>query len=148
MRGSLRVAVLKGVIAVLVAGCGGDGDGGAPPPNQPPAPPPRASPVALYLDRRVAAAGSTLELTVENRGRTPLEFGVAYRLERWDGRWRWLNRDQAFILTAAGVRPGERYEQKVVLPDDLAPGRYRVAKSFTERGADRRLEGAAQFDVR
>jgi hypothetical protein len=110
--------------------------------------PPQEAAVALHVDRRVARPGSTLELTVENRGPTALEFGLAYRLERWKGRWRWLNRDQAFILIAIGVRPGERYEEKVVLPADLVPGRYRVVKSFTARAANRELEAAAQFDVR
>jgi hypothetical protein len=109
--------------------------------------PPQQAAVALQLDRGVARPGTSLELAVENRGPTALEFGLAYRLERWEGRWRWLNRDQAFILVAVGVRPGERYEQKVVLPADLEPGRYRVAKSFTARAADRELEAGAQFDV-
>lgn len=110
--------------------------------------PPQRAAVALRLDRRVARSGSSLELTIENRGPTPLEFGVAYRLERWEGRWRWLNRDQVFIQIALVVRPGERDEQEVTLPKGLEPGRYRIVKSFTAQGADRELEAAARFEVR
>jgi hypothetical protein len=110
--------------------------------------PPQRAAAALLLDRKVARPGETLELTIENRGPTPLEFGLAYRLERWRGYWKWLNRDDAFISIAIGVSPGRRYRQAVHLPSDAKPGRYRVSKSLTARSANRELEVAAQFKVR
>jgi hypothetical protein len=110
--------------------------------------PPRQSGVALLLDRETAEPGETLRLTVENRGRAPLEYGVAYRLERWEGRWRWLNRDDAFIAIAKGVQPGHREPEQIHLPDDLDPGSFRIVKSFLARASGRELDAAVQFEVR
>ena len=133
------------VLATIAASCGGGSDG---PPGEPPAPKPR-QPVVLELDRRVAEPGSTLELTVENRGRNAIEFGMAYRLEhRRGGRWHWLNERDAFILIAIVVKPGGRHDQKVPLPKELEPGRYRIVKTVTVHRTRRKLDVEVRFVVR
>ena len=128
------------------ASCG-SGDDPPPTPQPPPAQPARG-PVALSLEPSVAAPGETLRLTIRNRGDRPLEFGVAYRLERWDGRWRWLNRDAAFVLIAKMIGPGGRDQERIQLPDDLRPGLHRIVKSFLAPDTGRRLRAAARFTVR
>jgi len=104
--------------------------------------------VALSLDRGVASPGQTLELTIENRTRWRLEYGVSYKLERReDGRWRWVNRDQAFILLLKFIEPGEREREEIRLARDLRPGDYRVVKFFTAPAPDRELRAGVEFRV-
>ena len=139
------------VLSLGAAACGEDEPREPPPIAKPPpepSVPPRQSGVALSLERETAERGDILRLTVENRGAAPLEYGVAYRLERWEGRWRWINRDDAFILIAKGVQPGARAHEPIRLPADLEPGRYRIVKSFTARGSGAQLDAAVQFEVR
>ena len=60
----------------------------------------------LELDRETAQPGDTLELTIENLTSTRWEYGAAYRLEhRTDDGWRWVNRDEAFILLLKVLEP-------------------------------------------
>jgi len=111
-------------------------------------PPPQRRGVVLSLDRERASPGQTLELTIENTTRLRLEFGVGYRLERREGsRWRWVNRDSAFILLLKFLEPGEREREEILLPGDLRRGRYRIVKSFTAPAADRELRATIEFDV-
>ena len=132
-------------LAAIAASCGGGADD---PPDEPRPAPPR-EPVLLHLDRSVAEPGATLELTVENRGRNAIEFGLAYRLEHRRGaRWQWLNERDVFALIAYVVNPGRRHEQKVSLPKDLEPGDYRIVKTFTVHQTRRRLDVEARFAVR
>ena len=110
--------------------------------------PSQRSGVVLHLDRTTASPGQTLELTVENLTRTRLEYGLAYRLERRVGPvWRWVNRDAAFALILKVAEPGRRERERIFLPDDLRPGRYRIVKSFTARPSGRHLEAAVEFSA-
>jgi len=103
--------------------------------------------VVLSLDRSTPHAGETLELTVENRTRTRLEYGLAYQLEqRKDGRWVWINKDAAFALILKVVEPGKREREDILLPDDLRPDRYRIVKSFTAPAAQG-LDASVEFTV-
>ena len=110
--------------------------------------PPQEAAVAVSVDREVARPGESLKLTIDNRGPTHLAYGLAYRLERWQGRWKLVNREQAFALVLLGVGPGDRAEQEIRLPAELKPGRYRVTKQFTGRGTKRRMGAAVEFRVR
>ncbi|MGH2837155.1 MAG: immunoglobulin-like domain-containing protein [Thermoleophilaceae bacterium] len=152
---ALRLAALVATLALVAPGCDGDDDTAdtTPPPPTPthpePKPPPEARRgVVLELDRDSAAAGETLELTVENHTPTRLEYGVAYRLERRtaDG-WRWVNRDAAFILILKVVESGAREREDILLPEDLEPGRYRIVKSFTAPPTDREFRATVEFSV-
>ena len=107
-----------------------------------------SSGVVLSLDRESPHAGETLTLTVENRTRWRLEYGVPYKLERRESdRWRWVNRDSAFILPLRFVGPGKREHEEIRLPEQVDPGRYRIVKSFRAPAVDRELEAAAEFSV-
>jgi hypothetical protein len=111
-------------------------------------PPPPRSGVVLELDRDTARPGQTLELTIENTTRLRFEFGVAYKLERREGtRWRWVNRDSAFILLLKFLEPGDREREEILLTGDLRPGRYRIVKSFTAPAANRTIRATIDFEV-
>ncbi len=140
------------MFAVITASCDDDDPAGPPPPTATtPAPQPPSSErrgVVLSLDRETPHPGETLQLTVENRTRWRLEYGLAYRLERRTGLgWRWVNRDAAFALILLVVEPGKREREDIQLPDDLRPGRYRIVKSFTAPAVDRRLDADVEFTV-
>ena len=143
------------MLATVAPSCGDDDDGTEPAPTTAttttPAPdPPRPDRrgVALLLDRDTAQPGDTLRLTVENRTRTRLEYGLVYRLEHWTGeRWRWINRDAAFALILKIAEPGAREHEDIGLPNDLEPGRYRIVKSFTAPATERRLTASVEFRV-
>jgi len=150
----LFVLLLLGAMAVTGSSCEGDSADPEPPPppttTTTPAPePPRPQRgVVLLLDRDTASPGQRLELTVENRTRTRLEYGLAYRLERRAGDgWRWINRDAAFALILKIVEPGRREREEILLPDDLRRGRYRIVKSFTVATPRRQLRADVEFFV-
>jgi hypothetical protein len=104
--------------------------------------------VVLSLDRDNPHAGDTIQLTVENRTDTRLEYGVVYRLEHFvDGEWRWVNRDAAFILLLKVAEPGAREREKIRLSDDLEPGRYRIVKEFTARPGGREVRASVEFTI-
>ena len=130
------------LIATLVlASCGG-GDTTAPPASD------SRGGVVLSLDPESPHAGETLTLTVENRTRSRLEYGVPYKLERRErDRWRWVNRDSAFVLPLRFVGAGKREHEDIGLPEHLEPGRYRIVKSFRAPAADRELRAAVEFTV-
>ena len=142
-------------IAIVAPSCGDDDT--AEPPTPPP--PTTATPaperpsaerdgVVLSLDRDSPHAGETIELTVENRTGTRLEYGLMYRLERRVGRhWRWINRDAAFALILKIAEPGKREREEIRLRDDLRPGRYRIVKSFTAPATNGEIEVAVEFTV-
>jgi hypothetical protein len=110
---------------------------------------PHGPDVTMQLDEKDAHAGDTLQLTIENTGDRRLEYGVAYRLERRiDRGWRWINLDQAFILSLQFIEAGETEHQELELPGDLEPDRYRIFKSFTARPGGQVLKRKAEFRVR
>ena len=130
------------LIATLVlASCGG-GDMTVPPESE------SRGGVVLSLDPESPHAGETLTLTVENRTPSRLEYGVPYKLERRESdRWRWVNRDSAFVLPLRFVAAGKREREDIGLPEHLEPGRYRIVKSFRAPAADRELKAAVEFTV-
>ena len=142
----LTLCLLAGALALVPASCGDDGGGGDSD-SEPPTPPERRG-VVLLLERDSPRPGETLTLTVENRTRWRLEYGVAYRLESRTGdRWRWINRDSAFVLILKIVEPGKREREEIGLPRDLKPGRYRIVKSFAAPAANREIRGTVEFRV-
>ena len=139
----VALCLLAGTIAVVPASCGDD-DGEPAPGTTATAPRPG---IVLDLSTDTAAPGDKLRLTIENTTRTRFEFGVAYRLERrTDDRWRWINRDSAFILILKFVEPGGREREEIRLPPDLKPGRYRIVKGFS--AGEREIEASVEFSVR
>lgn len=148
-----RLVKLAAVVlgAAVLAGCGDGGDGGndgdRPGGGPPPSPAPKE--ITMTLDRRVAKPGARLRLTVHNRGDARVEYGLAYRLERWDGAdWEWLNRDAAFALILKVAEPGAREDERIELPGDARRGRYRIVKEFTVQPAGRRFEAEVRLAVR
>ena len=110
---------------------------------------PHAADAAVKLDRKDAAPGDTLQLTIENTGDRRLEYGVSYMLERrTDHGWRWINLDQAFVLVLQVLEAGETEHQEIDLPRDLKPDTYRIRKAFTGRPGEQKLRRAAEFRVR
>jgi hypothetical protein len=147
--------VLVVAIAIVAPSCGDDSDdaGEPSPPVHPTTPAPQSRPsegkgVVLSLDRDTPHAGETLQLTVKNNTRTPLEYGLAYQLERRaSGRWVWINKDAAFALILKSIAPGQREREEVQLPGDLSPGRYRIVKSFNAPETARELDASVEFTV-
>jgi Big-like domain-containing protein len=135
------------VATVVLASCGG-GDSSDPTTPAPEPPASESRGVVLSLDPDSPHPGETMTLTVENRTRWRLEYGVPYKLERRESnRWRWVNRDSAFVLPLRFVGAGKREHEDIRVPEHLDPGRYRIVKSFTAPATDRRLEGSVEFTV-
>jgi hypothetical protein len=133
-----RVALAAALAAALAGGCG-RGAGVQPPPDH------NSPGIDMEVSPRVARPGQTLRLVVRDRRARRLEGGLAYRLERWEGGWRWLNRDMAFALILVAVEPGRPYTQRIELPGDAEAGLYRVTKNF--RAGGEYLQVAARFNV-
>lgn len=150
-----RLLPLLATAVLFAAGCDDDDAVDTTPPptattTQPEPEPPSAETkgVVLSLDRTTPHAGETLRLTVENRTRTRLEYGLAYRLEQRTGdRWKWINKDAAVALILKIVEPGKRESENIQLPNDLQPGRYRIVKSFTAPETGRVLDASVEFTV-
>jgi hypothetical protein len=140
-----RVALIA---TLALASCGGGGGETERATTAPPEPPkPDSREVVLTLEPDSPHAGDTVTLTVHNRTRWRLEYGVAYRLERRvDGEWRWINRDSAFILLLKFVEPGGREREEISL-GHLEPGRYRIVKSFMAPDAGRRFKASVEFSL-
>jgi hypothetical protein len=134
------------VATLVLASCGGGDDTTEPttPTPEPPTSDSRA--VVLSLDPERPHGGETVTLTVDNRTRWRLEYGVAYRLEhRVEGEWRWINRDAAFILILKVVEAGRREREEIQLPRQLERGRYRIVKSFTAPAVERDFDASVEF---
>lgn len=145
------LASVLAALVIVAAGCGGEDTDNSPAGRSAPSPPPdteqRDAGVEMVLEQERLRPGQRLRLTIRNRSSRQLESGVAYRLERWDGRWVWVNRDQAFIAIAKRIPPGRPDRERIELPGDLAPGSYRIVKSFRVPATDRALEASARFTV-
>lgn len=104
-----------------------------PPPPQPPAPcAETGSKVETAIDRRTAARGETVTMTIRNAGATCLTFGADFSFERWTGQgWeRAGDPMRAWPSWAAGLSPGETYTLTTEVWRELEPGRHRLAKAF------------------
>ena len=135
------VSVLAGL---ALGACGEETPSGTGP--GPPRPPERAQ---LRLTPRVVQPGGALRATLVAAPGTPVEGGIAYRLEaRRAGGWRWLNRDDAFIQIAIGATHERPYSQVIRVPRDVRSGRHRIVKELRVAGTGERVDVAAEFEVR
>jgi hypothetical protein len=108
----------------------------APPPSGPPGPPPcgeGAAKVETTIDRRSAARGETVTMTIRNTGGTCLGFGADFWFERWNGTgWEKAGtEDRAWPAWAASLSPGETYTVTTEVWRDIGTGRHRLAKYFS-----------------
>jgi hypothetical protein len=96
----------------------------------------RMARVELRLEPSAVRNGEAPKLTLTNTGRVNLVYGVPFELERQTASgWKWVNREQAFILPLLLLRPGETSDPQPIAvyvseptPVELAPGLYRVTK--------------------
>jgi hypothetical protein len=96
----------------------------------------RTARVELRLEPSSVHSGEAPKLTLTNTGKVNLVYGVPFKLERkTDSGWKWVNREQAFILPLLLLRPGETGDPQPVevygsepTPVELPPGLYRVTK--------------------
>jgi hypothetical protein len=117
----------------------------------------RKGPIRGTLIVRPASveAGRTIRIAVDNRGARTLYFGLGNRVQRHgDDGWEDVT-EEVFGTKRPAVRrvllsapPGERagpdhggVVDRIRLPDDLAPGRYRVVKRVS---ANERTYGPPQ----
>jgi hypothetical protein len=109
------------------------------------------STVALLIDRPEVTAPATFDAVIVNRGERPLEYGLAYTIEHWDGE-RWQKTDLApkiFPQIAFILGPGEIGRPNTVeIPTDVESGFYRVTKGATEEGTGTALELHGLFQIR
>lgn len=105
---------------------------------------------ALLLRPQGVEAPATLELIAVNLGDGTLTYGLAYEVERWDGK-RWQKTDIApdiFPQIALIVGPHELGRpQSVEIPADIETSFYRVTKSITEDTTGTALKLHALFQV-
>ena len=106
-------------------------------PTPPPMPPPppcaeSGSKVETAIDRRAAARGETVTMTIRNAGATCLTYGAAFHFERWTGAgWeRAGDPMRAWPAWAAGLDPGQTYTLAAEVWRELEPGRHRLVKEF------------------
>ena len=102
----------------------------------------QGSPIALAVERDTVAVGAAAFARVENRSDEQIEFGVAYRVQRYaHGRWErapgaphgpWI---QIALLLPAG-RSGSCLRYQV--PADAPPGRYRFSRDLIAGSAPAR----------
>lgn len=105
----------------------------------------------LLLDPPRVSAPATFEAIVVNRGDTGISYGLAFRIEYWDGD-HWQKTDIApdvFPLIAILVAPGEiSGPDSVEIPADIEPGFYRVVKeNITEDDTGTSFTVTALFQV-
>lgn len=147
-------------VVLALAGCGGSNDAPAAssrsssasnspapsPPTGPSSARPAQSPVVrsgrlrgrLIVTPRVADAGGTLQLTVQNLGEVTMTYGLPNRPQRRvNGRWRDATKDiygtsePVFTRQALHAQPGTSSRpraERILLPDDLEPGTYRILR--------------------
>ena len=90
--------------------------------------------VGLAVERASVHTGGAAFARVENRSAEPIEFGLAYRVQRFaGGKWRrapgaphgpWIQ--IALALPAGRSGSCVRYD----VPDDAPPGRYRFSRDL------------------
>jgi hypothetical protein len=109
------------------------------------------STAALLIDQPEVTAPATLNAVIVNRGERPLEYGLAYTIEHWDGE-RWEKTDLApkiFPQIAIILGPGEIGKPDTVeIPAEVESGFYRVTKSAREEGTGTAFELHGLFQIR
>jgi hypothetical protein len=107
--------------------------------------------VRLGLSRSVVSPGEGLRFRLENLGTREMSYGLFFWLERFDkGRWtRVLDSGKVFSVAYGLHAGGAGYCERVRVPVDAPPGRYRVKKEFTWRdGPAREIYAVKNFWVR
>jgi hypothetical protein len=118
----------------------------------------------LLVTPRSVRAGRTVSITVKNAGEATMFYGLANRIERrTNSGWKdatedvYGTPDPAFLLIRLIAKPGEsagpRHNavvDRIRLPRNLRPGRYRILKSVSgdDRGRAPPLTLHAIFEVR
>lgn len=127
--------------------------------NSPPSAPDAAE-VTYEVQPDRLRVGDTPLATFTNAGTAVLEYGHGYELERKQGGRRWVRVEQppnpkvhcAFTDIALTLPPGKSQSERISVCDrrgedrQLAPGLYRVSKTFGVRGSDS-IEVEALFRV-
>jgi hypothetical protein len=85
--------------------------------------------VGLAVNRRKAKAGGAVQVRIENRGKQEVAYGYDYELARFEnGFWLRLETkpvfDPRFFLVPGAKGPWQRIQ----IPRDAVPGRYRIRK--------------------
>ena len=91
----------------------------------------------IERDMQIVAAttqahpGDEIPFSLINDEAEGCSFGAAYVLERNDaGEWIECNVEEAWIAIGLGLHPGRQHDWVVQIPEDAAPGRYRVRKQI------------------
>jgi len=95
------------------------------------------------------ANADNAELTLYNAGPANLYFGYGYALYRQtpDG---WIGIPLVLEVPAIGIqlKPGESYQEKATFRKQLAPGIYRLVKTFSGQMTDLSVTLGADFEIR
>lgn len=91
-----------------------------------------------------------INLTIENTGNSPVGFGAAHYLEKFqEDKWREIPYENfAFTDEGLGVEAGETFEQTVPLDYigyDLTAGRYRIVKEVLLNPENKTI--ATEFEI-
>ena len=91
-----------------------------------------------------------ISLTIDNIGNSPVGFGAAHYLEKFqEGKWRKIPYENfAFTDEGLGVEVGETFEQTVPLDHigyGLTEGRYRIVKEFLLNPENKTI--ASEFEI-
>lgn len=83
-----------------------------------------------------ARAGQSVSLELTNTGAACLEVGyfVSWQVNR-DGTWVEIPPTRPTILVALSVPPGQTFQHGFVVPEDAAPGQYRVVQQIRGGGS-------------
>lgn len=105
--------------------------------------------VTMQTDKELYSGTDTLKLTLKNTGSSTVFFGYPYHVEKWQGE-EWMvvppKEEQFFIMIAIYLKPGEQWEQEIVL-DGLEDGSYRIVKTVEIEGKDEKYPVYAEFGV-
>ena len=113
----------------------------------------------IELATQSVEPGGRLDYTVVNTGPAQVTLGETYELDRLSATgWDEVRLPYAFRLIGYALRPGERRELSVRVPNDARPGRHRVRKQLRpDRDPDpwngwgsqesKPIEVEAEFDV-
>lgn len=106
----------------------------------------------LELDDDEYQPGDTVHIRLTNTGKTPLHFGYAFRVERWDdGQWTDVPLDLVWIEILVALNPGEDFSQELVPAEGFSqepkPGLYRLVKDVYCADSGQTLTLHAEFSL-
>jgi Big-like domain-containing protein len=109
------------------------------------------STAALLIDHPEVTPPATFDAVIVNQGQQPLDYGLAYTIDHWDGkRWQKTNlAPEVFPQIALILGPGEIGRPNTVeIPAEVESGFYRVTKNATEEGTGTALTLHGLFQIR